>query len=69
MGFNNQPEEGEDYAPISTWYIDQEEWEAVRTGHAAEMVPCACGASISDGYVTSLNYACEVLARQREGWA
>lgn len=71
MGFNNQPKkdgEEEGDSPISTWYIDPEAWEEVRSEQAAQNLPPSPSvfrASLNDGYVVSLNYACEVVARQR----
>jgi hypothetical protein len=72
MGFNNCPSKksrhGElDEHPASTWYFDQAEWDAVRTGHASETWPPVelFTESIHDGDVVSINYAHEVLLRQR----
>lgn len=69
-GFNNKlrKDDEEDEAPISTWYIDEEAWEEVRSEQASRMLlPRADGylASQHDGYVLSFNYAYEVLVRQR----
>lgn len=69
-GFNNRPkqEDEESEAPISTWYIDPEAWEEVRSEQASRMLlPRASGylASQHDGYVLSFNYAYEVALRQR----
>ena len=75
MGFNNCPSKkehghvhGEDEYPASTWCIDQDEWDAVRTGHASETWPPIeiRTASVHDGYITSLTYAHEVMLRQRK---
>lgn len=72
MGFNNQPKKDEEdgEAPISTWWIDQEAWEEVRSQQASRALlpsPKSHRASQHDGYVVSFNYACEVVARQRGG--